>query len=134
MILNRSHDLENVNLPLSQKPQGIERNGVNCRPMQGYCMQNYRFGIFRFAGFWLAKIHFTIFYRSRNFNFFKFILLRYFLESLRLKFSIFTSHDPQGHMTLQLIWEYKATLLCVVFVHRHKNRLINAKYTWRSLS
>ena len=38
--------------------------------------------------------------RSRNF--FKYMLLRYFLETLRLKFSIFTSHYPQGHMTLQI--------------------------------
>ena len=59
--------------------------------------------------------------RSRNFNFFKFILLRYFLETLRQKFLIFTSHDPQGYMTLQIIGEYKAKLLweCVVFVHTH---------------
>ena len=43
--------------------------------------------------------------------------------------------NPQGHVTLQIIWQYKAKLLweCVVFVHRHQNRLINAKYTWRSL-
>ena len=49
---------------------------------------------------WLIYIFTILPVRSMNFNFFKYILLTYFLEMLLLNF--LTSHDPQGHMTSKM--------------------------------
>ena len=39
-----------------------EQNGANFKPLQGYCMQNYKFWNFGFAAFWLANKHFPLFH------------------------------------------------------------------------
>ena len=46
-----------LNLPLSQKPyyKEIEQNGWNFLPLQGYCMQNNKFGISNFEVKWPSR-------------------------------------------------------------------------------
>ena len=64
-----------------------------------------------------------------------YVLLSYVLLSYVLLSFVLLSFVLLSFVLLSFVWEYKAKLLleCVVIVHRHKNRLINAKYTWRSL-
>ena len=53
---SRSHDLENVNWPLSRKPQEIERNGAIFLTLWIYYLRNYNFWKYRFWSTGLLKV------------------------------------------------------------------------------
>ena len=40
--------------------------------------------------------------KEQEFQLFQIYLIKYILETLLLKFSVFKSHDPQGHMTWKI--------------------------------
>ena len=119
---------------LSQKRLEKERNGANFRPLQGYCMQNCKFNLL--VSDWLINIFHYLSCKEDKFPLFQIYLIKILFRDPSTEiFYFYVTWPSRSHDLANIIWEYKAKLLweCVVFVHRHKNRWINAKYTWRSL-